>query len=125
MKSEPEKEPVDSLTRDMFRKVRCPIMDALTVFIPKDQEPSPQIQKVLDEAGDQRWFPNEQGHLVKIRNVFDTYDDNLFKLEKNGWNHEHCDKCGGTIDPEDECWYAEVDDRFFLFCDTCYQKFGR
>ncbi len=125
IESEDDKDPIDSLTASMFRQVRCPKMDALTVFIPKDQEPFPEVQKVLDEAGHQRWFPQDGGHLVKIPNVFDSYDDNLFKLEKDAWDHEHCYKCGATIDPDDLYWAAEPDNCLYLFCESCYQKLNQ
>ncbi len=110
---------IDSLTSNMFRQVYCPKRDALTVFIPKDQKPSDEVQKVLDEAGPQRWYPQEGGNLVKIPNIFDSYDASLFKIEKDGWNHEHCDKCGTTINSGDLCWAAESDDNTYLFCDNC------
>jgi hypothetical protein len=119
--SEYDKE-INSLTSGMFHQVYCPKRDALTVFIPKDQKPSPVVQKALDEAGPQRWFPQEGGHLVKIPNVFDSYDDSIFKIEKNAWNHEHCDKCETTINSGDMCWAAESDNSTYLFCDDCYQN---
>ena len=97
-------------------------LDALTVFIPKGQKPSPEIQKVLDEAGPQKWFAKDEGYLIKIPNVFESYDENLFKLEKDAWDHDHCDKCGAVIDSGDLCWVADQEDGFYLFCDICYQK---
>ncbi len=119
------KDPIDSLRSSMFRQVRCPKMDALTIFIPKNQKPSAEVQKVLDEAGASRWFPQDEGHLVQIPNVFDSYDDNLFKLEIDGWDHEHCDKCGGTIEPDDLCRVAEQDNRQYLFCENCYENLNQ
>lgn len=123
--SECDKDPIDDLTSSMFRQVRRPKMDALTVFIPKEQKPSHDVQKILDEAGSQRWFPQDGGHLVKIPNVFDSYDDSLFKLEKDAWEHEHCDKCGATIDPDDLCWAAETNNTLYLFCESCYQNLSQ
>jgi hypothetical protein len=105
----------------MFRKIHYVPMDALTIFIPKGQKPSPVVQKYLDEAGPCRWFPQDGGHLIKFPDVFKSYDDSLFKLEKNGWDHEHCDNCGNTISIDDECWEAESDENSYcLFCSKCY-----
>jgi len=124
MTEEPEdfEEPIDSLTSSMFRQIRCPKMDALTIFIPEGQEPPPEVEKMLDEVGLQRWFPEEKGNLVKCPNVLESYDEKLFTLEKDGWDHEHCDKCGGTIEPEELCWKADKGNSVFLFCNRCYQK---
>jgi hypothetical protein len=119
--SENDKE-IDSLTTGMFHQICCPKSDALTVFIPEGQKPSSEVQKVLDEAGHQRWFPQEGGHLVKIPNVFDSYDDSIFKIEKDAWDHEHCDKCGATINYSDLCWAADMENSTYLFCESCYQN---
>jgi hypothetical protein len=116
---------IDRLTSNMFHQVTCPRSDALTVFIPKDQKPSSEIQKVLEEAGPQRWFPQEGGHLVKIPNVFDSYDNTVFKLEKDSWDHEHCDKCGASINFGETCWTAETDNNTYLFCDNCYHNLNQ
>jgi hypothetical protein len=120
--SEYNEEAIDKLTSNIFRQVTCPRSDALTVFIPKDQKPSSEVQKVLEEAGPQRWFPQEGGHLVKIPNAFDSYDNTVFKLEKNSWDHEHCDKCGTMINSGELCWAAEANNNTYLFCDNCYQN---
>ena len=114
------KDPIDNLKPNMFHQVRFPKMDSLTIFIPENQKPSPEVQRIVDEAGSSRWFPQKGGHLVKIPNVFDTYDEKLFKIEKVGWDHEHCFKCGGTIDSDISCWVAELKNRQYLFCNSCY-----
>ena len=116
------KDLLEGFNVDMFRKTVCPKTDALVVFIPKDQEPSPEIKKVLDEAGPQRWFPKEDGNIVKCPNVVNTFDKTIFKLEKGGWDHEHCDACGNTIDAGMSCWIAKKDDELFLICELCYKK---
>lgn len=123
--SEYDKEPLKNLTSSMFRRVSLPKRDALTVFIPKDQKPSSEVKKILDEAGPQRWFPQEGGHLVKIPNIFDSYDNKIFKLEKDAWDHEHCDKCGAAIYSGDLCWVTEPDNNQYLFCDSCYQNLNQ
>jgi hypothetical protein len=122
IESKNNKDPIDRLTSSIFFKTRCPKKDALTVFIPKDQEPSPEIKKILDEAGPSRWFPQDGGHLVKIPNIFDSYDEKLFKIEKDAWDHEHCDKCGGTIEYDEICWVTELENNRYLFCNSCYRK---
>lgn len=109
-----------SLTADKFKQITLPKFDALTVFIPEGQKPSPEVQKVFDEADGEKWFPQNGGYLVKIANTFESYDEKLFKLEKDAWDHEHCDKCGNTIDAGDKCWVDN--DNKFLFCNDCYNK---
>jgi hypothetical protein len=116
------RDPLEGLTAEMFRKTVYPGTDALMVFVPEGKKPSPEVQKILDEAGSQRWFPVEGGNTVKCPFVTDTYDESLFKLEKGGWDHEHCDTCGCTIDVGDSCWVTEEADEFFLICDVCHQK---
>jgi len=123
--SEYDKNSIDNLTSSMFRQICCPKCDALTVFIPKGQKPASEVQKILDEAGPQRWFPQKGGHLVKIPNIFDSYDDNLFKIEKDAWDHEHCDKCGATINSGELCWIAGPDNNTYLFCESCYQNLNQ
>jgi hypothetical protein len=112
----------ENLTSGMFTKVRCPRRDALVVFIPKNQEPTHAVQKILDEAGSQRWYPKNDGHLVMCPNIFDNYDDRLFNLEKNAWDHEHCDKCGKTISADTDCWISHNTKNYYMFCDDCYKS---
>lgn len=116
---------LEGLTAEMFRKAVCPETDALVVFVPKGKSLPPEVKSVLDEAGPQRWFPVEGGNIVKCPHVVDTYDESIFKLEKGGWDHEHCDSCGHTINNGDYCWIAEKADDFFLICDACYRELKR
>jgi len=121
--TEDEQNNIDNLTADMFRETRCPQQDALTVFIPDGEEPSPEIQNYLNAVESCRWYPQDGGHLIKFPNIFEKYEENLFQLEKNAWDHEHCDKCGKTINANNKCWVATIDDEYFyLFCDSCYLK---
>ena len=115
-------DPINNLLSSMFHQIIYPKIDALTVFIPDGQKPSPEIQKVLNEAGPQRWYPKDNGYLVKCPNIFDKFDENLFKLEKDAWDHEHCDKCGNTINSGEKCWASEENNTFYIFCDACYKK---
>jgi hypothetical protein len=116
------RDPLEGLTAEKFRKAVCPETDALVVFVPEGKNPPPEVQRVLDEAGPQRWFPIEGGNLVKCPCVVDTYDESLFKLEKGGWDHEHCDSCGRTIDVGDSYWVAEDANEFILICNVCHQR---
>lgn len=116
------KDPLERFNADMFHKTVCPETDALVVFVPNDQELSPEIKKVLDEAGPQRWFPQDDGNIVKCPNVVKTFDKTIFKLEKGGWDHEHCYTCGTCIDAGKSCWIAKKGDYQFLICEKCFQK---
>lgn len=111
---------------NMFRKTTCSKLDALVVFVPEGQDPPPDVQQVLDEIGPQRWYPEEGGHVVRCPYVVHTFDEKLFKVEKGGWDHEHCDACSGTIDVGQSCWVAEAHEGYgYLICDDCYQKMRR
>ena len=119
--SNSEKDFFRGLRADMFRKTIFVKADALVVFIPEGQEPSPEVKKVLDEIGPQRFYPKEGGYLVKCPSVIASFDENLFTIEKDGWNHEHCDSCGTTIDVGESYWISETDE-IILVCNGCYQQ---
>jgi hypothetical protein len=113
-------DPLKDLRVDIFQKETFQAMDALVIFIPKGQERSDEVQRVLDEAGSRREFPQDNGYIIRCPNVVDSFDKTLFEVEKGGWEHEHCDTCGRTIDVGDPYWISE--DEVYLICDSCYQK---
>jgi hypothetical protein len=119
--SNSEKDFFKGLQADMFKKTIFAKTDALVVFIPKGKEPPPEVKKVLDEAGPQRFYPKDGGHLVKCPYIGESFDKTLFTIEKDGWDHEHCDNCGTTIDVGESYWVSETDE-IILICDSCYQK---
>lgn len=73
------RDPLEGLPVEKFRKAVCPEGDALVVFVPEGNNPPPEVQRVLDETGLQRWFPIEGGNIVKCPYVGDTYEESLFK----------------------------------------------
>ena len=119
--SNKEQDFLKALRADIFRKTIFAKMDALVVFIPKGQEPSPEVKKVLDEAGPQRFYPQDGGNLVKCPYVVENFEKNIFMIEKDGWNHEHCDNCGTTIDAGETYWISETDE-IILICNGCYKQ---
>jgi hypothetical protein len=119
--SNSEKDFFKGLQADMFKKTIFAKADALVVFIPEGKEPPPEVKKVLDESGPQRFYPKDGGNLVKCPAVVENFDKNLFTIEKGGWDHEHCDNCGTTIDVGESYWVSETDEIIFI-CNGCYRK---
>ncbi len=90
--------------------------------ISKEHETSPEVKRTVDDAGEGRWYPVEGGWKVMCPYTGQSFDINLFHVEKGGWNHMHCDGCQGSIDAGASCWVAEVEDDFWVICDVCHDK---
>jgi hypothetical protein len=97
-------------------------MDALVAVIAKEQETSPQVKRTVDDAGEGRWYPVEGGWKVMCPYTGQSFDGDLFHIEKGGWNHVHCDGCQGSIDTGVSCWVAETEDDYFVICDNCHDR---
>ena len=110
------------LRAEMFRHTRFPGMDALVAVISKEQETSLEVKRTVDDAGEGRWYPVEGGWKVMCPYTGQSFDGDLFHVEKGAWNHVHCDGCEGSINTGDFCWAAEAEDDFWVICDTCYDK---
>ena len=98
--------------------------DAATYFVKGEcEDPPPHIEKILSKSCSQRIYPVDGGHIWKV--PYDTVkgDEKLFKKEVRGWDHEHCDFCGATIDIGDTCWLSgNTNSEIFIFCEKCYKK---
>ena len=46
----------------------------------------------------------EGGHRVLILYEGGPYNAQRFALAKGAWDHEHCSRCGATIEPMTLCW---------------------
>ena len=109
------------LRKDDLRQVPMPVIDALVAFARTGEQPDPAVQEQLDARGRSRWYPTEGGHFVKMPYQGDPVPMEHFRVEPGGWDHEHCDGCGGRVNPGEECWVTGEAD-FELICDTCYRK---
>jgi hypothetical protein len=109
------------LQATMFRHTSYPGMDALVATVPKGKESSVEVQRPVEEAGDGRWFPLEGGWKVMCPYVGQDFDPDLFHIEKDAWDHVHCDGCHGSIDTGASCWVAKTEDDYFILCDNCHE----
>ena len=115
----PNRSLLASLTKTDLDRTVFPVIDALVAFVPEGQRPTQPVQAQLDARGYQRWFPTEGGHLVKMPYQGDSVPMEHFHVELGGWDHDHCEACGGRIEAGAECWATREAD-FKLVCDTCF-----
>jgi hypothetical protein len=115
-------DPLHGLRAEMFRHTRYPGIDALVAIVSKEQETSPEVKRTVDYAGEGRWYPVGGGWKVMCPYAGQNFDDNLFRIEKGGWSHVHCNGCQASIDTGASCWVCEREDDFLVLCDRCYEK---
>lgn len=116
--------PTDAFTQNMASAFDLPEIDAAVAFVSDGETPAPELKVALDRAGSNRWYPVRGGHDVKIpwRYAVSCGAEALFRREKNGWDHEHCDFCDAAVRTGERCWLAEHDEREYLFCKQCYES---
>jgi len=120
--SETHRDPLQGLRAEVFRHASYPGMDALVAVITKEQETSPEIKQTVDDAGEGRWYPVQGGWKVMCPYTDQSFDHDLFHIEKGGWDHIHCDGCQGSIRTGNSCWVTEAEDDYFIICDNCYNR---
>jgi hypothetical protein len=101
-----------------YHASRIPALDALSAFV-ADQEDDPIVAAAAEHAGFARWYPENGGHKVLIPYEGGPYDSARFTIEKGAWNHEHCKRCGKTIEPMTLCWVS-TGDVYFILCASCH-----
>lgn len=104
----------------IYHSSRIPALDALSAFVAGEDE-DPIVQAVVDRAGFSRWYPENGGHKVLIPYEGGPYDPERFTIEKGAWNHEHCKRCGETIEPMTLCWVS-ADGPYVILCNSCRQQ---
>lgn len=104
-----------------YTEIRFPKLDALSIFIPTGQESDKTAQDMTDKIGYCRWYPVEGGYNVLFPFQDQSYDETRFKIEKDGWSHEHCKICNTSISAMTSCW-ATKKEPYVLVCETCYKK---
>ena len=114
--------PLATFTRAMLEEYKFPGTDAAVVFVPDGQTPPPEVQKVLECSGQRRWYPVSGGHDAKVPWHFSKGHESLFRREKKGWDHGHCDFCGETVSIGEMCWTADSGRGIWIFCRPCYEK---
>ncbi|MBN1319642.1 MAG: hypothetical protein JXA87_02270 [Thermoleophilia bacterium] len=114
---------IEGLTKTDFHSEPLPVIDALVAFVATDAQPAPEVQYQIDGRPSVRWFPTEGGHLVKMPYQGDPVPTEYFSVEPGGWDHEHCDRCGGIVKTGEKVWVTSDAD-FALICGKCYETLG-
>lgn len=83
--------------KSMLEPYTFPGTHAAVVFVPEGQKPSQELDKILSRSSQQRWYPMEGGFDVKVPWHFCKGDEQLFRREEWGWDHEHCDFCNAHV----------------------------
>jgi hypothetical protein len=107
-----------------FMQSRIPASDALSMFVPKGQENDPEVQTFSHSKGFSRWFPidgGKGGHNVLIPHEGEKFDSTKVKIEKGGWDHEHCKICSADIEPMTLCWVTKSGP-YVILCDDCHKR---
>jgi hypothetical protein len=110
---------VEYRTRDFMRS-RIPAQDALEAFVPTGSAPDAEMKEVMSRTGFSRWYPIDGGHTLRTLYEGGSYNEQRFTLVKGGWDHEHCSRCGASIEPMTLCWVTR-DDPFLLLDEACHE----
>jgi hypothetical protein len=111
----------DALKQLTFMPSRIPALDALEVFVPDGAHPDAEILELQHRTGQSRWYPTEGGHRLLILFEGGPFNAERFTLLKGAWDHEHCTRCGSTIEPMTLCWVTESEP-FALLDEDCHQE---
>ena len=109
------------LAKLTFMPSRIPALDALEVFLPDGAQPDPELQEIQSRTGQARWYPVEGGHRVLILYEGGGYNPERFSLAKGAWDHEHCSRCGETVEPMTLCWVTDAGP-YVLLDEKCYRE---
>jgi hypothetical protein len=99
---------------------RIPKRKALATFV-NDGEPCPSPVEVAMKSHPARWYPENGGHRVLILYEGGAYDNVIFRLEAEGWDHEDCDVCGKAIAPLALCYVTSLGP-YIALCTSCYRR---
>jgi hypothetical protein len=103
-----------------YHQSRIPVLDALSAFVADGVE-DPIVQATVERVGYSRWYPEQGGHRVLILYEGGPYDTDRFTIEKGAWDHEHCKRCGGTIEPMTLCWVS-TGGAYVILCESCHTQ---
>lgn len=110
------------LRAEIFRHTSYPGMDALVATVRQEQETPAAVERLVDEVGESRWYPVEGGWEVMCPYTGQDFDPSLFRLEKGGWDHVHCEGCQEVIDTGAPCWVALAQDDVLVICEKCHDR---
>lgn len=117
-----DKPPLSSFTKKNLIPYVFPGADGAVVFVPANQEPSPEVQTILKRSGQQRWYQVPGGYEGMIPWHLVAGSESLFRRVPKGWDHEHCDFCNSQVGIGETCWTADFEGGgFWLFCVTCFR----
>lgn len=111
---------LNELRARRFMRSRIPAQDALEAFVPTGEQPDAEMREVMGRTGFSRWYPVDGGHRLLTLYEGGAFDPVRFALVKGGWDHEHCSRCHGTIEPMALCWVTE-DDPYVLLDEQCFR----
>jgi hypothetical protein len=112
---------LDELRRLRFMPSRIPALDALEIFVLDGTQPDAEFTELQRRTGRSRWYPKEGGHHVLILYEGGPFNAERFSLVKGAWDHEHCGRCQGTIEPMTLCWVTESGE-YVLLDEKCYRE---
>ncbi len=69
-----------------------------------------------------RWYPEPGGHRVLVLYEGGSFDEMVFEVASQAWDHEHCDACGEIIPPMTLC-YVTRQGHYLSLCEKCYQRY--
>lgn len=101
---------------------RIPALDALSMFVPDNEEPPPALREMTERLGTSRWYPKPGGHLVMVPYERQPYDATLFTRIEKGWDHEHCCVCRENIASMTLCWVTTPGNPYILLCVSCRRE---
>jgi hypothetical protein len=104
-----------------FMESRIPVLDGLTAFVADGSAPSPEVATELARHGQSRWYPVPGGHKVMVPREWDSYDSEHFAVEAGAWDHDHCSRCGDTIQAMTLFWVTRSGP-YVALCVDCKAK---
>ena len=112
-------EDLEDLRGLSFMPSRIPALDALEIFVPDGAPADPELNELQSRLGQSRWYPVEGGHRVLI--LYEGGPYNSQRFSKGAWDHEHCSRCGHTIEPMTLCWVT-VSGQYVLLDEKCHTE---
>ena len=107
-----------------FMPSRIPAQDAVEAFVPTGQAPDEELQEMISRTGASRWYPEQDGQRLRVLYDGGGYNPERFALVPGGWDHEHCSRCGGVVEPMTLCWVTKQDP-FVLIDEKCHREIFR
>jgi len=108
------------LRRLRYQPTRLPALDALEAHVPTGMEADPELRESVATFGLSRWYPVEDGHRVLVPYQGADFNERRFTLRKGAWDHEHCKRCGETIQPMTLC-FVSTGDWEAILCEKCHE----